>query len=60
MMAEPDLNFLAKQLDRVLTEIGSLREEVATMQAMADRMAVILETQLVEMRNERRKLEEKV
>jgi len=38
MMAEPDLSFIARQLDRVLAEIASLRDEVRVQGAMIRRL----------------------
>lgn len=69
-MTEPDLNFLAKQLDRVLTEIGTLRDEVMVLSAMVIRLDATVdglkqEIRAVHAQNTRhdariRKLEEKV
>jgi hypothetical protein len=37
-MAEPDLSFIARQLERVLTEVGGLRDEVRVQGAMILRL----------------------
>lgn len=33
-MSEPDLNFLARQMDRVLSEVGGIRDDIAVLTAM--------------------------
>ncbi len=37
-MAEPDLGFLARQIERVLTEIGSLRDDMGVLTAIVMRL----------------------
>jgi chromosome segregation ATPase len=37
-MADPDLNFLARQSERILTEIASLRDDMAALTAMVMRL----------------------
>ena len=38
MPEQPDLNFLARQIERVLTEIGSLRDDNRVLTAMVMRL----------------------
>jgi hypothetical protein len=71
-MTEPDLPFLARQIERVLTELGSLRDEVRVQGAMLLRLdsavmpaqAAILEelraipAQITRMNDRIRKLED--
>jgi hypothetical protein len=64
----PDLAFLSRQLDRVLTEIGSLRDDMAVLTAIVMRLdgsqsALLQETrathsQIARMNDRVRKLEE--
>ena len=37
-MVEPDLNFLARQNERILTEIGSLRDDMGVLTAIVTRL----------------------
>jgi hypothetical protein len=37
-LADPDLNFLARQNERILTEIASLRDDMAVLTAMVMRL----------------------
>ena len=37
-MAEPDFNFLARQNERILTEIGSLRDDMGVLTAIVTRL----------------------
>jgi hypothetical protein len=37
-LADPDLNFLARQSERILTEIASLRDDMAVLTAMVMRL----------------------
>lgn len=37
-MTDVDLNFLAKQMDRMLTEIGSFRDDMNVMMAILQRL----------------------
>jgi len=37
-MADPDLNFLVHQNDRILTELGSLRDDMSVLTAMVMRL----------------------
>jgi hypothetical protein len=37
-LADPDLNFLARQNERILTEIASLRDDMAVLTAMTMRL----------------------
>ena len=37
-MAEPDFNFLARQDERILTEIGSLRDDMGVLTAIVTRL----------------------
>ena len=37
-MTEPDLNFIARQLDHLLTEVGSLRDDVRVLTAITMRL----------------------
>jgi hypothetical protein len=37
-LADPDLNFLARQNERILTEIASLRDDMAVLTAMLMRL----------------------
>jgi hypothetical protein len=37
-LADADLNFLARQNERILTEVGTLRDDVAVLTAMVMRL----------------------
>jgi hypothetical protein len=37
-MAEPDLNFIAHRIDRLSTDVGSLRDDLRVLTAMVLRM----------------------
>jgi hypothetical protein len=37
-MAEPDLSFIARQIERTLTEIGSLRDDMGVLTAIVLRL----------------------
>jgi hypothetical protein len=37
-LADPDLNFFARQSERILTEIASLRDDMAVLTAMVMRL----------------------
>jgi hypothetical protein len=37
-LADPDLNFLARQSERILTEIAGLRDDMAVLTAMVMRL----------------------
>jgi hypothetical protein len=37
-MAEPDLGFIARQIERILTEIGSLRDDMGVLTAIVTRL----------------------
>jgi hypothetical protein len=66
-LADPDLNFLAHQNERILTEITSLRDDMAVLTAMVMRLdgshaALLQETrathaQITRMNDRIRKLE---
>jgi hypothetical protein len=66
-LADPDLNFLARQNERILTEIASLRDDMAVLTAMVMRLdgshaALLQETrathaQITRMNDRIRKLE---
>jgi chromosome segregation ATPase len=66
-LADPDLNFLARQIERLLTEIASLRDDMAVLTAMVMRLdgshaALLQETrathaQITRMNDRIRKLE---
>ncbi len=66
-MADPDLNFLVRQNERILTEVGSLRDDMAVLTAMVMRLdgshaALLQETrathaQIARMNDRIRKLE---
>jgi hypothetical protein len=65
---EPDLNFVARQIERLITEVASLRDDVGVLSAMAMRtdglMSALLQevrathTQIARMNDRVRKLEE--
>jgi hypothetical protein len=38
VLADPDLNFLARQIERLLTEMASLRDDMAVLTAMVMRL----------------------
>jgi hypothetical protein len=52
-MAEIDLNFLAKQLDRVLNDTRQLRDDMKLLIAMMTRVDGTLTTALIELRDVR-------
>jgi len=66
-LADPDLNFLVRQNERILTEVGSLRDDMAALTAMVMRLdgshaALLQETrathaQIARMNDRIRKLE---
>jgi hypothetical protein len=66
-LADPDLNFLARQIERVLTEVSSLRDDMSVLTAMVMRLdgshtALLQETrathaQIARMNDRMRKLE---
>jgi phage shock protein A len=66
-LADPDLNFLARQNERILTEIASLRDDMTVLTAMITRLdgshvALLQETrathtQIARMNDRVRKLE---
>jgi chromosome segregation ATPase len=66
-LADPDLNFLAHQIERLLTEMASLRDDMAVLTAMVMRLdgshaALLQETrathaQITRMNDRIRKLE---
>jgi hypothetical protein len=66
-LTDPDLNFLARQNERILTEIASLRDDMAVLTAMVMRLdgshaALLQETrathaQITRMNDRIRKLE---
>jgi hypothetical protein len=66
-LADPDLNFLVRQNERILTEVGSLRDDMAVLTAMVMRLdgshaALLQETrathaQIARMNDRIRKLE---
>ena len=66
-LADPDLNFLARQNERILTEIASLRDDMTVLTAMVMRLdgshaALLQETrathvQITRMNDRVRKLE---
>jgi hypothetical protein len=66
-LADPDLNFLARQNERILTEVASLRDDMAVLTAMVLRLdgshtALLQETrathaQIARMNDRVRKLE---
>jgi hypothetical protein len=68
-MADPDLNFLVYQNERILTELGSLRDDMSVLTAMVMRLdgshaALLQETrathvQIARMNDCMRKLEAK-
>jgi hypothetical protein len=68
-MADPDLNFFVSQNERILTEVGSLRDDMAVLTAMVMRLdgshvALLQETrtthaQIARMNDRIRKLEAK-
>jgi hypothetical protein len=67
-LADPDLNFLSRQNERILTEIASLRDDMAVLTAMVVRLdgshaALLQETrathvQIARMNDRIRKLED--
>lgn len=62
-MTEVDLNFLAKQVDRVLTEIGSMREDMTVMMGILQRLdhsIASMGTQLTDMHAYNRRVEDRV
>jgi hypothetical protein len=50
MAEEPDLRFIARQLDRVLTEMGSMRDEIRVQGAMITRLEGTSQAVLEELR----------
>ena len=55
-MADPDLNFIARQNERILTELGSLRDEVRVQGAILLRADGTLSSLLDEMRATHRQI----
>lgn len=52
-MPDIDLNFIARQLERVLTEIGGLRDEIRVQGAMIQRLDGSMSALLQEMQDTR-------
>jgi hypothetical protein len=50
MAAEPDLNFIARQLDRLITDVSSMRDELRVQGAMIMRLDALQTPILEEMR----------
>lgn len=67
-MTDPDPNFLARQVERLITDVGSLRDDIGVLTAMGLRtdglMAALLQetrathTQIARMNDRIRKLED--
>ena len=47
---EPDLNFLARPIERLITEVASLRDDVGVLSAMAMRTDGLMSALLQEVR----------
>jgi predicted nuclease with TOPRIM domain len=56
-MTEPDFNFLTRQNERILTELGSLRDDITVLTGIAIRLEGALDGLTVEVRGLRSKLD---
>jgi predicted nuclease with TOPRIM domain len=56
-MTEPDFNFLARQNERILAELGSLRDDMTVLTGIAIRLEGAIDGLAVEVRGLRSKLD---